>query len=41
MCNTIISVEKTLEKIFRGKAYKSYRKGEEEDVAPSGYVTRI
>ena len=41
MCNTIISVEKTLEKIFRREAYKSYRKGEEEDVAPSGYVTRV
>ena len=40
MCNTI-SVEKTPEKIFRREAYKSYRKGEEDDVAPSGYVTRV
>ena len=41
MCNTVISVEKTMEKIFRRKAYKSYRKWEEEEVAPSGYVTRV
>ena len=41
MCNTIISVEKTLEKILHEKAYKSYRKGEEEDVAPSGYIDRV